>query len=147
MGRIERPIKTAPESAAGVGGDWYTGPKTSFTASSSMSTKAKVSRSWNASGAEYTRRRNPNSITQPAAATSSGPAISATQKLPLIRNATQAKYAPSMYRLPCAKFSTRITPKISDSPAATSHRYMASLRPTRPWKSTQPSTGANGGLR
>ena len=74
-----------------MGGDWYTGPKASFTASSRISTKAKVSRSWKASGAEYTRRRKPNSRTQPAAATSSGPTTSATQKLPLIRKATQAK--------------------------------------------------------
>src|SRR5205085_11807199 len=29
----------------------------------------------------------------------------------------------------------RNTPKMSESPAATSHRYMASLSPTRPWKS------------
>ena len=40
-----------------------------------------------------------------------------------------------MYKLPCAKLSTRITPKISERPAATSHKYMASLRPTSPWKS------------
>src|SRR5947208_1827531 len=31
----------------------------------------------------------------------------------------------------------RSTPKMSDSPAATSHRYMASLSPTRPWKSSR----------
>src|SRR6266481_4255692 len=43
-----------------------------------------------------------------------------------------------MYRAPCAKFSTRSTPKMSESPAATSHRYMASVRPTRPWKRTCP---------
>ena len=41
-----------------------------------------------------------------------------------------------------------VTPEAltSERPAATSQRYMASLRPTSPWKSTYPSTGANGGL-
>ena len=88
-----------------------------------------------------------NSIAHPTPATAAGPINSASQKLPVTRTTTQAKYAPSMYRLPCAKFRTRMTPKISERPAATSHRYMASLRPTRPWNSTYPSTGANGGLR
>src|SRR5919109_2578467 len=74
-------------------------------------------------------------MTQATAATSSGPTASATQKFPpSARNTAYVRYAPSMYRLPCAKFRTRSTPKMSDRPAATSHRYIASVRPTRPWK-------------
>jgi hypothetical protein len=38
-------------------------------------------------------------------------------------------YAPSIINEPCAKLTTRVTPKISDSPAATRNSDDAPARP------------------
>src|SRR5438552_3433994 len=54
---------------------------------------------------------------------------SATQKLPLARNAVVPTYAPSMNRSPCAKLTMSMIPKISVSPEATSARIMPFTRP------------------
>ena len=42
-------------------------------------------------------------------------------------------YAPSMYSEPCAKLTTRVTPKISVRPAATRNSADAPARPFRSW--------------
>ena len=44
-----------------------------------------------------------------------------------------AMYAPSMYSEPCAKLTTRVTPKISVRPAATRNSDDAPARPLRSW--------------
>jgi len=45
-----------------------------------------------------------------------------------------AHYAPSMNSEPCAKLTTRVTPKISVSPAATRNSAEAEARPFRNWR-------------
>ena len=49
--------------------------------------------------------------------TGSGASSSASQKLPVSLTIGNAKKAPSMKNEPCARFTTPISPKISDRPA------------------------------
>ena len=51
------------------------------------------------------------------------------------RRVDHARYAPSMYSEPCAKLTTRVTPKISVSPAATRNSAEAPARPLSSWRS------------
>src|SRR5262249_52380197 len=44
---------------------------------------------------------------------------------------------PSMYNAPCAKFTMRVTPKISDNPAATRKSVEALASPLRNWMTSE----------
>src|SRR5690242_12671708 len=44
---------------------------------------------------------------------------------------------PSMYSEPCAKFTIRVTPKMSDRPAATRNRVEALASPFRSWMTNE----------
>src|SRR6266851_9514097 len=46
-----------------------------------------------------------------------------------------------MYNVPCAKFSTRRTPKMRESPEAIRKRNMAAVRPLRLWAKTNDGSG------
>jgi hypothetical protein len=70
-------------------------------------------------------------MARPSTPTSSGAAISATVKLPVRVSSTYPKYAPSMYSAPCEKFTTVISPKISDRPMASSTKIPPSTSPVK----------------
>ncbi len=75
------------------------------------------------------------SISTPAIATATAASSTLPQKpsgpAPSSPTSVYATYAPSMYSEPCAKFTTRVTPKISVSPAATRNSAEAPARPLR----------------
>src|ERR1051326_4635864 len=76
------------------------------------------------------RRRSSISTPAPSAATASAAKGTATQKP--TRGASQtAAYMPSMYSEPWAKLTMRLTPKMSDSPAA---RRKSELAPASPFR-------------
>jgi hypothetical protein len=50
---------------------------------------------------------------------------------PMWPESQTARYMPSMYSEPCAKLTIRLTPKMSERPAATRKRELAPARPFR----------------
>src|SRR5215216_6021400 len=52
---------------------------------------------------------------------------------PILLAKVQAMYVPSIYSEPCAILTIRVTPKISESPAATKNRPEAAERPLSAW--------------
>ena len=76
---------------------------------------------------------NTNSITIPITTTGIGARISASQKLPVNLKIDSPKNAPSMKNEPCARLTTFISPKISDSPAAMRNSSTPYTSPFRSW--------------
>src|SRR3990170_3752096 len=68
-----------------------------------------------------------SSPTKPTAAAASG----TLSQNPTRPESHTARYMPSMYSEPCAKLTMRLTPKISDSPAATRNSELAPASPFR----------------
>src|SRR5215470_16580757 len=52
-----------------------------------------------------------------------------------------------MYREPCAKFTIRVTPKISDRPTATRNRVDALASPLRNWMTAEATAQSRTGAR
>src|SRR5215210_5485399 len=68
-------------------------------------------------------------MTRPTTATMRGATTSESQKFFVRPSRKKPKYAPSMYSEPCAKFTTVMSPKMSDRPTASSTRIMPSTSP------------------
>src|SRR5688572_4231477 len=78
----------------------------------------------------------------PQAATKATAMGTLAQK-PNLADSHTAAYMPSMYSEPCAKLTMRLTPKISDSPAATRKSELAPASPLRNCRKTaEPLTPA-----
>ena len=109
------------------------GPKPQRIASLIASVRPKVATSWYSSGTPYRRRSSTSSIAAPASAATPAPismasaysaALSPQDGYQLVTQCA-LKSAPSMKKLPCAKFTMRVTPKISVSPAAIRNSVVA----------------------
>ena len=89
--------------------------------------------SWYSSGTPYMRRSSKNSAKAPASAAHAAPITMASAYRPALspqagnQLVTQCAVnsAPSMKKLPCAKLTIRVTPKISVSPAAIKNSVVA----------------------
>src|SRR5713226_4237334 len=71
------------------------------------------------------------SIRSPSVPTRSGARTSASQKFLVSPSRVKPTKAPSMYSEPWAKFTTVISPKMSDSPIASSTKIIPSTRPVK----------------
>src|SRR5712692_4327134 len=106
-------------------------PQISRAASMMISERPKV-RSRGSSGERpYSRRMRKRSMRSPSVPTRSGARTSASQKFLVSPSRENPTNAPSMYSEPWAKFTTVISPKMSDSPVASSTKIIPSTRPVK----------------
>src|SRR6185295_3152523 len=120
-------------------------PQIASATSRTISTIANVAVSCSNSGAAYRRLRISASISAPTmAATSTAPSTASAnphaESLACAAIASpidHATYAPSIASEPCAKLTTRVTPKISVRPAATRKRLDADASPFSSWTASE----------
>jgi hypothetical protein len=97
------------------------------------SVRPNVATSWYSSGTPYSRRSKTNSASAPATPAANAPSNIASAYRPALspqagnQSVTQCavRSAPSMKKLPCAKLTMRVTPKISVRPAAIRNSVVA----------------------
>ena len=132
-GKNSPPNSTAPLSPGKRGANTSSGPKPQRIASDMASVSPKVATSWYSSGAPTMRRSSTNSATAPARAAASAPSNIASAYSPALSPQAGNQFvtqcadsnAPSMKKLPCAKLTMRVTPKISVRPAAIRNSVVA----------------------
>jgi hypothetical protein len=113
------------------------GPHTIRTASLNTKIRAKVASTWLRWSRVYSRRSTDTSSSTPTAAVSSTPAATPAQKEPVAEATVAAKYAPSMYREPWARFTTSMIPRTRVRPADSRNSMSPNWTPLRSCSTTK----------
>src|SRR5436305_7727414 len=118
----------------GVGTGIESPPHSARHASEMMNAMPSVTSTW-PSGLLFSRVSTSRSNSPPSAATMSPAPSAVTQRLrpSKERNATAAKYVPSMKNAPCVRLASRISPKIRENPDDSRNNSPPSDRLLRPW--------------
>ena len=132
-GKNSPPTSIAPLSPGKRGANTSSGPKPQRMASCRVRLRPKVATSWYNSGTPYSRRSKRNSAVAPANAAQAAPkniAIAYSHALSphagyQFTSQCALNKAPNMKKLPCAKLTMRVTPKISVNPAAIRNSVVA----------------------
>jgi hypothetical protein len=132
-GKNSPPNSIAPLSPGKRGANTSSGPKPQRMASCNARLRPKVATNWYSSGAPYNRRIKKNSAIAPVNAAPIAPksiAAAYNQALSLQAGNQSTSQcadnsAPSIKKLPCAKLTMRVTPKIRVSPAAIKNSVLA----------------------
>src|SRR6266852_5598563 len=104
-------------SAGGVGTGIGSPPQTIRHRSAMMNEMPSVTSTW-PSAFPASARRIRRSTSPPNTAMMTPPMIAASQRLGTYFRTEIPTYAPSMYKEPCVRFAMRISPKMSEKPAA-----------------------------
>src|SRR4051812_10853853 len=123
---------TAPESACGMGSGIGSPDQMRSEASPMMKAMPRVMSTWGSVLPARRRKRN-RSARPPSTAMARPPRRTAGTNPRPARRAERPTYAPSMKKAPCARFATRMSPKMSEKPEERRKRSPPSARPFSDW--------------